>query len=189
MEKSKLYTRSGDKGMTSLAGGKKVPKTDLRLEAYGTVDELNSHLGLLIAMIPDEKGADIRNFLINVQHNLLNLGTRLATPRDYWPKIAARYSLPQDAITGLEQAIDRIEEKLPSQRTFILPGGALPAAQAQVCRTVCRRAERRIQTLNSEDPLEPEIPAYINRLSDYLFVLARNLNSLTQTEEILWSNI
>ena len=116
MEKSKLYTRSGDKGMTSLAGGKKVPKTDLRLEAYGTVDELNSHLGLLIAMIPDEKGADIRKFLINVQHNLLNLGTRLATPRDYWPKIAAHYSLPQDTIIGLEQAIDRMEEKLPSAR-------------------------------------------------------------------------
>ena len=188
MEKCKLYTRSGDKGMTSLAGGKKVAKTDLRLEAYGTVDELNSHIGLLIAMIPDEEEGNIKKFLIDVQHNLFKLGTRLATPRDYWPKLAARYALSQKTITDLEQAIDSMEEKLPPQRTFILPGGALPAAQAQVCRTVCRRAERRIQTLNSEDSLEPEISAYINRLSDYLFVLARNLNSLTQTEEIFWSN-
>lgn len=178
----KIYTRTGDKGLTSLVGGKRVPKTSSRLEAYGTVDELNSHIGLLLAYdgVPD----DAREVLTRVQHRLFNLGSQLATePESPYQPQGIR---PED-VEELERAIDKADSQLPRHDRFILPGGALPSAQAHVCRTVARRAERRMLKMDQDGhPVEPHAMAYINRLSDYLFVLARQINIFTRTPEIFW---
>ncbi len=176
---AKIYTRSGDKGQTSLVGGKRVSKTHARLEAYGTVDEFSSHLGLLASMLTDTHDQE---FLQSVQQALFDLSVILATEPEssYQPK-----PLDPQLIQAVETEIDTIQATLPPLRAFILPGGTTASGQAHVCRTVCRRTERRILTMADECPVDEAVLQYINRLSDYLFVLARKINQQAGVEEIL----
>ena len=182
MKKSNVYTRTGDAGTTSLAGGTRVPKTHIRLEAYGTVDELSSHLGLLAALLTED--AD-RNELITIQNNLFVVGASLASDTTV-SKPGPAATLTADAVEKLERAIDVADEPLPPWRGFTLPGGTQAAAQCHVCRTVCRRAERRILALAAEVPVDAVLQVYMNRLSDYLYVLARKINFMSGTDENLW---
>lgn len=192
--KSNVYTRTGDAGQTSLIGGTRVSKTDLRLEAYGTVDELNAQLGLLHTYLADptadESVAATRAvdaaLLLRVQSDLFSVGAFLATDTSKLPPRPTAIITPE-MVSELEQAIDRIDSQLPPLRLFILPGGGRTAAVAHVCRTVCRRAERRILALAEQADVAPELLAYVNRLSDYLFVLSRKLNVDEKKEEIIWN--
>ena len=180
----KIYTKTGDKGMTSLVGGTRVAKTDVRLEAYGTVDELNAHLGLLVTYLSD---GDDKTFLRQVQDTLFAVGSHLATDRRKTELKAASIITPGQ-VEAVERAIDSIDRLLPPLTAFVLPGGSLGAAQCHVCRTVCRRAERRILALADEVEIAPELLAYVNRLSDYLFVLSRKINLDADKDEIFWNN-
>ena len=184
MKITKVYTRGGDKGQTSLVGGQRVSKACHRLEAYGTVDELSSHLGLLAAMLP--KGDD-QSMIWRIQNCLFNVCTNLATDQEQTSLTSSAY-LPDGEIKGLEEAVDTIMDLLPERQGFILPGGTQEAAQAHVCRTVCRRAERCIVALADETVVSPEVLQYINRLSDYLFVLAKKINFNSGQQEIIWQN-
>jgi cob(I)alamin adenosyltransferase len=169
--------------MTSLVGGQRVAKTHVRLNAYGTVDELNSHIGLLIAELGDS--TDIAQ-LLDIQNLLFTIGSMLATDtsaRDYRP---GRYVTAAD-VAALECAIDAAEGGLPGWRGFILPGGTKAAAQAHVCRTVCRRAERCIYVLAEEADVDAQLLAYMNRLSDYFFALAKKINHSVGQEENIWA--
>ena len=177
----KVYTRTGDGGATSLVGGKRVDKTCTRLESYGTVDELNAQIGLLLTYVNEPTD---RECLVSVQRNLFVIGAMLAT--DAASTRTASHVISPDDVTKLEQSIDQAAEGLPSWQGFTLPGGCRAAALAHVCRTVCRRAERRILALNASQPLNPCLLAYVNRLSDYFYILALRLNILHGTEEILW---
>lgn len=179
----KIYTRTGDAGQTSLVGGKRVSKASDRLEAYGTVDELNSHLGLLAAMAGADE-ASVR-FLQSVQNRLFNLGAYLATDNTADPGLLPK-GITQEEIDSIEKEIDRLESTLPQLRSFILPGGCQAACQANVARTVCRRAERRVIHLGQTAPVHPLAIGYLNRLSDYLFNLGRHLNNLSSTPEQPW---
>ena len=181
MKKNSIYSRRGDDGTTQLASGQRVPKTCARLEAYGTVDELNSQLGLLLTYVTESED---RQMLLSCQRLLFSIGAWLATEN------ASKDTchVTAEDVQILEHAIDKAGEGLPRWRGFVLPGGTRAAAVCHVCRTVCRRAERRILTLGQESPVEPRLLAYINRLSDYLFVLASRLNLLGGVEEILWEN-
>jgi cob(I)alamin adenosyltransferase len=185
MKITKVYTRGGDMGKTSLVGGQRVSKASERLEAYGTVDELSSHLGLLAAMIsaPDDK-----EMIIRIQNCLFNVGTHLATDQEKSP-LSASAHLPEGEIERVERAIDDIMKLLPEHQGFVLPGGTREAAQAHVCRTVCRRAERRIVALSEVAKISPEVLQYVNRLSDYLFVLAKKINFNANQSEIVWQNV
>ena len=179
---SHLYTRTGDTGMTSLVGGQRVPKTHIRLKAYGTIDELNSNLGLLITYLRNEED---RTVIMGIQNLLFSIGSMLATDtskRDIRP---GRY-VTEDDVRGIEQAIDAAEEGLPAWRGFILPGGTRAAAIAHICRTVCRRAERAIHALAAEADVDALLMAYVNRLSDYFFILARKINLLEGVDENIW---
>lgn len=185
MKITKVYTKTGDKGETSIIGGIRVKKSCERLEAYGTVDELSSHLGLLASMLPDGEDKDL---IIRIQNNLFNVCSNLATDQSQTPLYdSAR--LPDCEIEVLEQEVDKIMNLLPERQGFILPGGTQAAAQAHVCRTVCRRAERRIVALSEVAQISPETQHYINRLSDYLFVLAKKLNFNAGVSEIIWQNV
>ncbi len=168
---SKIYTHTGDKGQTSLIGGLRVSKTHERIEAYGTIDELSSHLGLLVAMMQGDDNQRHRDFVTGVQQTLMLVSTHLATEPEssYKPK-----PLVDDLVTQMEREIDDLQSQLPPLKCFILPGGTPAQAQAHVCRTVCRRAERRILTLAENHPVEDVLLQYVNRLSDYLFVLSRS---------------
>ena len=179
MKKSKVYTRTGDGGMTSLSGGVRVSKTDVRVEAYGTVDELNAHIGELITYLEHEED---RKFLTGIQCDLFTIGAYLATEPSRAEKLG-REVVTEEDVTRLEQAIDEAEDGLPGWRGFVLPGGSRGAA---VCRTVCRRAERRILELSGSAPVMPEVCAYVNRLSDYLFVLSRKMLFIEGKDEIVW---
>ena len=174
MKITKVYTRTGDKGTTSLVGGVRIKKSDIRLEAYGTVDELSAHLGLLAAMLPDNEH---RQLIIRIQNNLFNVCTHLATDQSQTQLYPSAH-LADGEIELLEQEVDRLMALLPERQGFILPGGTQAAAQCHVCRTVCRRAERRIVALAETATVTPEVQQYVNRLSDYLFVLAKKLNFL-----------
>lgn len=182
MKKSIIYTRTGDAGTTSLVGGTRIEKHSLRLEAYGTIDELNSHIGLTAAISP--RNDDIAPTLTWLQHRLFDIGGYLACDPD------GAFTLPPgitDAdITRLEQAIDRLDSQLPAIDRFVLPGGSHAAATAHIARTVCRRAERRITALAATAPVHPLVSKFINRLSDYLFVLARFNNVSQNIDEIFW---
>lgn len=178
---SKVYTKTGDAGTTSLVGGKRVDKACARLESYGTIDELNAQVGLLLTYVTEQ--AD-RECLVAVQNCLFVVGAQLATEPESPHKPSSFVTL--DDVTALEKNIDLAAEGLPKWRGFTLPGGCRAAALAHVCRTVCRRAERRILALNAIEPVEPQLLAYVNRLSDYFYVLALRLNFLQGTEEILW---
>jgi cob(I)alamin adenosyltransferase len=179
----KIYTKTGDKGNTSLIGGTKVPKSHLRIEAYGTVDELNSYIGLVHDLLTDDTG---RTVLQEVQDRLFTIGAALACD----PAKETKMSIPDlkdTDITYLEQEIDRMTEALPPMKSFILPGGHPTVSQLHIARCVCRRAERCCVRLEIEgEETEPIILQYINRLSDYLFVLARYAGMQLQVAEIPW---
>jgi cob(I)alamin adenosyltransferase len=183
----KIYTKTGDQGQTSLLGGQRVEKSHPKLNAYGTVDELNSHIGLLLNYIknetkPSTESKDI-SFILEIQNDLFLLGSHIACLDD---ADRLKYKIldfnPSRAL-ALESEMDAIEKNLKPLKNFILPGGCLSASQAHVCRTVCRRAERLISDLPdyNEDWL-----IYLNRLSDYFFVLSRHLNRLNKIEDIIW---
>ena len=183
MKKSNLYTRTGDLGTTSLVGGQRVGKSCDRLEAYGTVDELNATLGMLTSA-PDLP-ADQLPVLTAVQHRLFDIGAYLAT--DPGPDaITACTGLGHEAIARLEHNIDLMDDAVPPLNRFVLPGGSPLSATAHLARTVCRRAERRIVALAAVAYVDPDIQRYINRLSDYLFVLSRYINYRAGQPEIFW---
>ena len=185
MKITKVYTKTGDQGETSIIGGIRVKKSCERLEAYGTVDELSSHLGLLASMLPDGEDKDL---IIRIQNNLFSVCSNLATDQSETPLYdSAR--LPDGEIQVLEHKVDEIMNLLPERQGFILPGGTQAAAQAHVCRTVCRRAERRIVALSEVAQISPETLQYVNRLSDYLFVLAKKINFNTGVSEIIWQKV
>ncbi len=185
-----IYTKTGDKGMTSLVGGQRVSKTDDRLEAYGTIDELNSQLGVLITYVEDD--ADLA-ILASIQNGLFVLGGYLATDQSS-TELRQQTVVTETMVKDVEQAIDRITGEIPPLRAFVLPGGCRGAAVAHVCRTVCRRAERRIISLNEhlEETggvnIDENVLSYINRISDFLFVLARKMNIISNQDEIIWKN-
>jgi len=184
MRITRVYTKTGDKGTTSLVGGVRIKKSDIRLEAYGTVDELSAHLGMLAAMLTDD---DNRQTIIRIQNNLFNVCTHLATDQSQTPLYPSAH-LAEGETAFLEQEVDRLMALLPERQGFILPGGTQAAAQAHVARTVCRRAERRIAALAEVATVGEEIQQYVNRLSDYLFVLAKIINFNSGQDEIIWQN-
>ncbi len=184
----KIYTKTGDRGQTSLYGGTRVSKHHIRIEALGCIDELNSWLGLL-----KDQGIDtqVKEILLEVQRKLFTLGAILATE----PKKAILKSgkerlnierINNNDIEILEKEIDKMNDTLPKMTHFILPGGHTTISYCHIARTVCRRAERKASILNELEPVEPNALSYINRLSDYLFVLARKLSKDLQIEEIKW---
>jgi cob(I)alamin adenosyltransferase len=179
----KIYTKTGDKGSTSLIGGTKVSKAHLRIETYGTVDELNSFTGLCRDLITDEAG---RATLLEIQDRLFTIGSSLATDpaRDTKMKLPDLHAAD---VTLLEEAIDKMNESLPEMKHFILPGGHPAVSQLHIARCVCRRAERCVIRLSEEGGEVPElITVYLNRLSDYFFVLARYTGHLLGAGEIPW---
>ena len=177
----RIYTKTGDKGETALFGGRRVPKSHLRVDAYGTVDELNSFIGLLCDSMENQR---IKDLLQQVQHRLFTIGAHLASDP------AKSLELP-DMETGdiqvLEQAMDDMDESLPDLKNFILPGGHPAASLCHICRTVCRRAERLVVALHQSDPVDERVLQYLNRLSDYFFVLARYLVHDAGAAEIVWN--
>lgn len=179
---NRVYTRRGDAGETSLAGGERLPKNHLRIEAYGTVDELNSFIGLARESAGDLP--DLDRILCRVQHELFNLGSILATlPEDVHPKQARITAAESEQ---LEREIDRMNNGLPPLRSFVLPGGSRLNAELHVCRTVCRRAERVCVSLAATTELDEAILKYLNRLSDALFVWSRWANHRLGVPETLW---
>lgn len=177
----KIYTRTGDKGKTTLVSGKPVPKTHVRIEAYGTVDELIAHIGMLRDMTEDDT---LRAFLLDVQDRLMTCAAILASDcEDCEVRIP---EIREADILNLESAIDLMEASLPMLKSFVLPGGHVISSQCHIARTVCRRAERQIIRLSSELFVPDTVIKYINRLSDYLFVLARKVLRDLQKEDIPW---
>lgn len=172
---SKIYTRTGDDGTTGLGDGNRTPKDSLRVEAFGTVDELNSTIGVLAAEVSQEALSEI---LLDIQHDLFDLGGELCIPGA--EMIADRH------IARLENELDRINGRLPALKEFILPGGSLNAARAHLARTVCRRAERRVISLARKEAVNEPVLRYLNRLSDLLFVMARSLARTEGAGEVLW---
>lgn len=184
----KIYTKTGDKGKTALFGGTKVPKHHIRIESYGTVDELNSHLGLVRDQDFDKHSKKI---LATIQNKLFTVGAILATdPEKAMLKSGKeRLNIPKisnEDIELLEQEIDNMNEALPPMTHFILPGGHQTVSFCHIARCVCRRAERLAAALNDLEPFQPETLMYLNRLSDYLFVLARKLSKDLQADEVKW---
>jgi cob(I)alamin adenosyltransferase len=179
----KIYTKTGDGGKTSLIGGTKVPKSHIRIGAYGTVDELNAFVGLLCDQIADSHGREV---LREIQDRLFTIGASLAC--DPNKEIAMKIpDLRESDIQLLENEMDLMNEKLPEMKSFILPGGHTIVSTAHICRTVCRRAERFVVELDGIEPFaQPLIIKYLNRLSDYLFVLARYIGMQAGAEEIKW---
>ena len=184
----KIYTKTGDKGTTALFGGTRVPKHHIRIESYGTIDELNSHIGLIRDQDIDQTHKTI---LIEIQDRLFTVGAILATdPEKATLKNGkARLNIPKisDAdIKRLEDSMDSMNASLTEMTHFVLPGGHQTVSFCHIARTVCRRAERLASHLNTLEPFQPETLMYINRLSDFLFVLARKLSSELQAEEVKW---
>ncbi len=179
---NRVYTRRGDAGQTSLAGGQRLPKNDLRIEAYGAVDELNSFIGL--ARESARELPELYEILGRVQHELFNLGSLLATmPEDVHPKQARITAADSEQ---LEREIDRMNEGLPPLRSFVLPGGSRLNAELHICRTVCRRAERVMVALDAQAPVDAAGLKYLNRLSDALFVWSRWASHRLGVPEVLW---
>ncbi len=180
----RIYTKQGDKGTTSLFDGRRVDKCDLRLETYGTIDELNSQLGVAAAQCPF---GELTKILQALQHELFDAGSDLATPLDSANSGKIRRIDAADS-RRLEALIDTVTEKLPPLKNFVLPGGTVLAGQLHVCRTVCRRAERHLVALQHHENTGPDILIYLNRLSDLLFTLARWANILGEVREVFWTN-
>jgi cob(I)alamin adenosyltransferase len=173
---SKIYTRTGDDGTTGLGDGSRVPKTNARIEAFGTVDEANSALGMVLAV--SALPADIVVLLTNIQHELFDLGGELSVP--------GYRAIKQEHVESLEQALDRFNDPLPPLKEFILPGGRPAAAACHLARAITRRAERCVWRLKETEPVADDIVHYLNRLSDLLFVIARVLARHEQGSEVLW---
>jgi cob(I)alamin adenosyltransferase len=182
MDKSMVYTKTGDQGVTSLVGGKRVAKTDQRIESYGTVDELNAFVGLLMTEVKEQEDLDFLRF---IQHKLFTAGSYLATDSEC-TELRVESKITPESILRIEREIDRIDSELPRMKAFILPGGGRSAALAHVCRTVCRRSERQIYRLHETANIEAPVLIFINRLSDYFFVLARKECIRNHGEEIIW---
>jgi cob(I)alamin adenosyltransferase len=180
---NRIYTKTGDKGQTHLAGGQRVAKDSLRIECYGTVDELNAFTGMACVSASDSIPA-LAAILKRVQHELFNLGSILATlPEDVHPK-QARITAVE--ITQLEHEIDQANAELGPLRSFVLPGGSRLNTELHACRTICRRAERLAVRLSHEEPVPPEATQYLNRLSDAFFVWSRWANHKLGVGEVLW---
>lgn len=177
----KIYTKRGDQGETSLYGGTRVPKDDLRIRTYGSLDEVNSIIGLSLA--EGQFSAEIQASLRRIQNELFQLGAELATQRK---KAPGTKLIDSSQVSALELEIDEMEKDLPTLKTFIIPGGSKSAAILHLARTVCRRTERELVTLHRAEPLRPIVLQYMNRLSDYLFVVARYLNFLEKKPDIPW---
>ncbi|HEU0247019.1 MAG TPA: cob(I)yrinic acid a,c-diamide adenosyltransferase [Gaiellaceae bacterium] len=176
---TKIYTRGGDAGETSLGDGSRVSKLDARIAAYGTVDELNSAVGLVLAApCPDA----MRVVLERIQNELFDLGADLSVPLE----LDARLRVTQQQVDALEHDCDRFNAELPALKSFVLPGGGEPAARVHVARAVCRRAEREALTASTLHAVNPLVLSYLNRLSDLLFILARAANAADGHEEPLW---
>lgn len=179
----KIYTKTGDKGATSLIGGTRVPKSHIRIESYGTVDELNSYLGVVNDSCGNEA---IGDWLREIQDRLFTLGAELATT----PEKEVKMKLPDlhdEDVTWLEERIDKMNEELPEMRSFIIPGGNMAASMCHVSRCICRRAERLCVGMNEAGEHVPDlIVRYLNRLSDFLFTLARYIGHLAGAEELPW---
>jgi cob(I)alamin adenosyltransferase len=174
---SKIYTRTGDDGTTGLGDGSRTPKDSVRVEAYGTVDEANSAIGLVLAH--DAVPEDVRCSLTQAQHDLFELGGELCIP--------GHSAVTQAFIDRLESDLDKLNEDLPRLKEFILPGGGPAAAACHLARTIARRAERRVYTLSQTEDVRPEAIKYLNRLSDLLFVIARVLARAENGQEVLWN--
>ena len=177
----KIYTKKGDSGHTSLIDGQIVNKHNLFVDAYGTVDELNSFLGLLKDYIKDETIKDILN---NIQPKLFSIGSILATGKNQ--DIMEKVKIEKKDVQYIEFHIDSMNNELPELKNFIIPGGHKISSYSHVCRSICRRAERRISELNNEQSVDPKILSYINRLSDFFFVLSRYLMYSDKIEETRW---
>ena len=176
----KIYTRTGDDGTTGLFGGGRVRKCDPRLECYGTVDELNAFLGwAAVTAIPE-----VRDFLRHIQNDLFVIGSHLATPEP--EMITSLPTMDESDISRLEMQIDEAEEELAPLKQFILPGGSETAARLHIARTVCRRAERLLVDFSLDRPVQSIILTYLNRLSDWLFVMSRYVNLKSKTADIPW---
>jgi len=176
----KIYTKTGDEGMTSLYGGKRISKDDIRIEAYGTVDELNSYIGLLISALPND---DQKELLFEIQKRLFTIGSILAS--DPSKELPTPDLLDSD-VELLENAMDNMDAGLEPLRTFILPGGSGANSKAHICRTISRRAERRIITLSGIAKLDRIVIVYLNRLSDYFFILSRKIAQDLGHDEVPW---
>jgi cob(I)alamin adenosyltransferase len=177
----KIYTKTGDKGTTALFGGKRVSKADLRIETYGTVDELNSYIGLVR---DQEVNANRKNILVEIQDRLFTVGSILATePGNTKVKVPP---LNESDIVLLEKEIDEMDGQLPPMKSFVLPGGHQSVSFCHIARTVCRRAERLVIALDTAEKVDPLIVQYLNRLSDYLFMLSRKMTAELGAEETPW---
>jgi len=177
----KIYTKTGDEGSTSLFGGQRVSKADPRIDAYGTVDELNAHIGLVRDQEVNQKR---REDLIEIQNKLFVMGAMLATvPGNSKVKIP---NLVESDVKMLEARIDEMDKTLPPMRSFVLPGGHISVSMGHVARTVCRRAERLVVALGGVDEVDPLVITYLNRLSDYLFILCRQMAMELRVEEVPW---
>lgn len=179
----KIYTKSGDSGETSLFGGERVSKDNLRIETYGTIDELNAVLGLALTEIEDE---ELKQVLLSIQNDLFVVGADLATPRSNNGKDGYITRIDNSYSERMEELIDSFSERLPELRAFILPGGSRSAAWLHLARTVCRRAERKIVTLSHTVEIGNSLVVYLNRLSDLLFVLARQANAVKNSPDVVW---
>jgi len=177
---SKVYTRTGDAGQTSLVSGTRVDKDDVRVEAYGTIDELNSNLGVLLHSTKLDN-PEVIAIVRKAQNKLFNIGGYLAND-----KADKLYGVTQEDVAELERMMDQMNETIPPAQGFVLPGGTRLSAQADRCRTITRRAERRVVTLAKVAPIDPLVLEYLNRLSDFFFVFARFNNIQNQVEEIYW---
>jgi cob(I)alamin adenosyltransferase len=180
----KIYTRKGDAGETSIWAGRRIRKDQVRVEAIGTVDECNAAVGLALASKLPEQIAEV---LASAQARLLIVGSELMAPQQAGPGAAVPRLTPAD-VTGVETAIDSLQAGLPDLRNFILPGGTAAAAQLHLARTVCRRAERRVTALRAAEEVAPAVLAYLNRLSDLLFVAARAANSAAGVPDVTWTS-
>ena len=174
---SKIYTRTGDDGTTGLGDGSRTPKDSLRVEAYGTIDELNSAIGVLLAIGVDDSMADL---LTDLQHRLFDLGGELCIP--------GSVAITADHVDALEVRLDEYNAGLPPLKDFILPGGTPAGAACHMARAICRRAERRLCTLSAAEDINPDAVHFVNRLSDLLFVLARVINTTGGNNEVLWNS-
>lgn len=173
----KVYTKTGDKGKTSLIGGTRIAKNDIRLNAYGTIDELNSFIGLLVSFLDDER---INIFLGTIQNTLFDIGGILATDLE---KTKPYVAISKEKIQEIESEIDNLSNNLPELKSFVIPGGSKTASLSHVCRTMTRRAEREIYTMIEKFPIDENVIIYINRLSDLFFVLSRYLNQKEDSEK------
>ena len=179
----KIYTKTGDRGETSLFGGKRLPKSHLRIDSYGTVDELNAYLGLLRDHVSEDQ---LREELYQIQHQLFAIGSTLAVDPEKPMEVP---TVQLQHVEALEQAIDRMETNLPPLKNFVLPGGHVVVSYCHVARCVCRRAERLLVALQMEEAVGDILLQYLNRLSDYLFVLGRERAQALGAEEVLWKGL